>query len=233
MPSLYQLLSPPEPPALGLEFLRASSHALSGVNKAAGAGMAGSGTEALGHGGANAAGHAEAEGASKRDFLKILTIASGAVAAGAIAWPFIDALNPTREAEATARPIINIGGIAENTAMRVDWLGQPIYIRKLTAKQIADNQFVVPASLPDPADFSDRVKPGYDSFVVVVGLNTGIACELEGNSPSDPRGPFDGWLCPCDGSVYDPLGRLRSGPAPKNLVIPRFTFLNDTQIQLG
>jgi ubiquinol-cytochrome c reductase iron-sulfur subunit len=190
--------------------------------------MAGSGTNAIGHGD-----QVEAHDATKRDFLKILTIATAAVGVGAVAWPFIDALNPTREAEATARPIINVGGIAENTAMRVHWLGQPIYIRKLTAKQIADNQFVVPDSLPDPADFSARVKPGYDTFVVVVGLNTGIACELEGNNPADPRGPFDGWLCPCDGSVYDPLGRVRSGPAPKNLAIPRFTFLNDTQIQLG
>jgi ubiquinol-cytochrome c reductase iron-sulfur subunit len=169
--------------------------------------MAGSGTEAMGH-----VDHAEAHEAPRRDFLKILTLATGAVAAGAIAWPFIDALNPTREAAATAKPI---------------------NIRKLTAKQIADNQFVVPDSLPDPASYGDRVKPGYETFVVVVGLNTGIACELEGNNPTDTRGPFDGWLCPCDGSVYDPLGRVRSGPAPKNLAIPRFTFLNDTQIQLG
>ena len=173
------------------------------------------------------------EAVSRRYFLKILTISGGVIGLGAIAWPFIDALNPTREAEATARPIINIGGIAENTAMRVGWLGQPIYIRKLTAKQIADNEFVVPESLPDPASYTDRVKPGYESFVVVVGLNTGVPCELEGNDPSDTRGPFDGWVCPCDGSVYDPLGRVRSGPARKNLGIPRFTFLNDAQIQFG
>ena len=195
--------------------------------------MAGSGTEAIGHGGHVEASTVEAHDGSKRDFLKILTVATGAVAAGAIAWPFIDAVSPSRQALATARPIINVGGIAENTALRIVWLDQPIYIRKLTAQQIADNQFIVPSSLPDPATYTGRVKPGYETFVVVVGLNTGIACELEGNNPSDPRGPFDGWLCPCDGSVYDPLGRVRSGPAPKNLAIPRFTFLNDTQIQFG
>ncbi len=102
------------------------------------------------------------------------------------------------------------------------------HIRKLTPKQIADNQVVDPDSLPDPASSSDRVKPGYDSFVVVVGLNTGRPVSWRA-MPSDPRGPFDGWLCPCDGSVYDPLGRVRSGPATKNLAIPRFTFLNDAQ----
>ena len=56
---------------------------------------------------------------------------------------------------------------------------------------------------------------------------------LEGNTPSDPRGPFDGWISPCDGSVYDPLGRVRGGPAAKNLTIPPFKFINDAQIQFG
>lgn len=169
----------------------------------------------------------------RRDFLTILTACTGAVGLSALAWPFIDALNPTRQSLATARPIVDVGGIAENTAMRFVWLGRPIYIRRLTAKQIADNRFVVPSSLPDPASYADRVKPGYENFVAVVGLNTGTPCELEGNSPAESRGPYDGWLCPCDGSVYDPLGRVRGGPAPRNLAIPRFSFLNDAQIQFG
>jgi ubiquinol-cytochrome c reductase iron-sulfur subunit len=171
--------------------------------------------------------------AVRRDFLKILTVASGLVGAGALAWPFIDALNPDQDEEAAARMIVNVAGIAENTAISVTWNGLPIFIRKLTAQQIADNQFVVPDTLPDPASYTDRVKPGYETFVVVVGLNTGVPCEVMGNDPSDTRGPYDGWECPCDGSVYDPLGRVRGGPAPKNLAIPRFTFLDDSQIQFG
>jgi ubiquinol-cytochrome c reductase iron-sulfur subunit len=174
-----------------------------------------------------------AEELVRRDFLKILTVAAGGVAVGAVAWPFIDALNPTRDAAAVARPIVTVSDIAPDTALRILWLGRPIYIRKLTPKQIADNRFVVPASLPDPAGYADRVKPGYESFVVVVGLNTGTPCELLGNNSAETRGPFDGWTCPCDGSVYDPLGRVRGGPALKNLAIPKFTFLNDAQIQFG
>lgn len=170
---------------------------------------------------------------SRRDFLKILTAATGVIAAAAITWPFIDALGPDADSAAVERMIVNVAGIAENTAISVTWAGLPIYIRKLTAKQISDNEFVVPSSLPDPATYTDRVKPGYETFVVVVGLNTGIPCELVGNAAGAPRGPFDGWLCPCDGSVYDPLGRVRSGPAKKNLSIPRFKFLNDAQIQFG
>jgi ubiquinol-cytochrome c reductase iron-sulfur subunit len=155
------------------------------------------------------------------------------VAAGAIAWPFIDALNPTRDALAIAQPIVDVSAIAANTAMRFVWMSTPIYIRKLTPKQIADNQSIVTSTLPDPASYTDRVKPGYETFAVVIGLNTGTPCELLGNDPAEPRGPFDGWTCPCDGSVYDPLGRVRGGPARKNLAIPKFTFLNDAQIQFG
>jgi len=171
--------------------------------------------------------------ATRRDFLEILAVAGGLVGLAATAWPLLDALGPDADSDAGAHEIVNIAGIAENSAISVMWAGLPIYIRKLTAKQIADNQFIVPSSLPDPASYEDRVKPGFESFVVVVGLNTATPCELEGNDPADPRGAFDGWLCPCDGSVYDPLGRVRGGPATKNLAIPRFTFLNNAQIQFG
>ncbi len=175
----------------------------------------------------------EQGGETRRDFLKILATAAGAIGAGALLWPILDAAGPDQDDLAAAKLIVDVGQIAENTGMSVTWNSLPIYIRKLTAGQTAANQFVVPASLPDPATYTDRVKPGYENFIVVVGLNTGTPCALEGNAPSDTRGPFDGWLSPCDGSVYDPLGRLRSGPAKHNLAIPRYTFLNDTQIQLG
>ena len=172
-----------------------------------------------------------AGGHSRRDFLTILTASAGAIALGATVWPMIDALAPDAQSNATGQMIVNVAGIAENTGITVQWAGLPIYIRRLTAKQIAENRYLVQSTLLDPARFKNRVKPGYDNFVVVVGLNTGISCALEGNAPGEPRGPYDGWLSPCDGSAYDPLGRVRRCPARKNLVIPRFTFLNAAQIQ--
>lgn len=180
-----------------------------------------------------AAPHATAHGGSRRDFLTLLTAATGAVAAGTILWPVIDALNPDAAANGAARLIVNVSDIPENAAKTVQWGGLPITIRRLSAADAAANQFVVPSSLPDPADFAARVNAGYPAFVVVIGLNTGTPCALEGDSPAEPRGDFNGWVCPCDGSQYDPLGRVRKGPATKNLVIPRYTFINAAQIQLG
>ncbi len=171
--------------------------------------------------------------AGRRDFLKILAMAGGAVGVGSVVWPLLGALTPGAGGKAQARPIINVSDIAENSAKAVQWAGLPILIRRLTDQQIAVASVVAMADLPDPAEISSRVAPGNRHFVVVVGLNTGIPCQLEGNSPTDPRGHYDGWVCPCDGSEYDVLGRVRSGPAKYNLAIPRFTFINNNQIQLG
>jgi ubiquinol-cytochrome c reductase iron-sulfur subunit len=177
---------------------------------------------------------AEAQGGEdRRDFLRILAMAAGAVGAASIVWPLIDALNPDGGGEAQARPIVTISDIPENSTKTVQWAGMPVLIRRLTDKQIAAATVVAMSDLPDPAELAARVAPGNGHFVVVVGLNTGTPCQLEGNSPSDPRGDYDGWVCPCDGSQYDALGRVRSGPAKRNLVIPRFSFINKVQIQLG
>lgn len=170
---------------------------------------------------------------SRRDFLRILAMAGGAVGVASVIWPLIDALNPGAVGEAQARPIITVSDIPENSAKTVQWAGLPVLIRRLTDKQIAENTVVAMSDLPDPERIAARVAPGNGHFVVVLGLNTGTPCQLEGNSPSDPRGDYDGWICPCDGSQYDPLGRVRSGPAKRNLAIPRFTFINPDQIQLG
>ncbi|MBU6397039.1 MAG: ubiquinol-cytochrome c reductase iron-sulfur subunit [Rhodospirillales bacterium] len=171
--------------------------------------------------------------AGRRDFLRILAMAGGAVGAASVVWPLIDALNPGAAGEAQARPVITVSDIPENSAKKIYWAGMPVLIRRLTDQQIADAEVVAMTDLPDPAELSARVAPGNGHFVVVVGLNTGIPCELEGNSPSGPHGHYDGWICPCDGSQYDVLGRVRSGPAKRNLPIPRFAFIDDAQIQLG
>jgi len=172
-------------------------------------------------------------GEDRRDFLRLLAMAGGAVGVASIIWPLIDALNPDAASEAQARPVITVSDIPENSAKTVQWGGVPVLIRRLTDKQIADAAVVAMADLPDPAALAARVAPGNGHFVVVVGLNTATPCALEGNSPAEPRGDYDGWVCPCDGSQYDALGRVRSGPARRNLAIPRFSFINPAQIQLG
>lgn len=170
---------------------------------------------------------------SRRDFLRILAMAGGAVGTVTVIWPLIDALNPDAASTARARPIVTISDIAPDSVKTVQWVGLPVLIRRLTDKQLADEAAVAVSSLPDPASVASRVAPGNPHFVVVLGQNTGTPCELEGSNPGDSQGDYGGWVCPCDGSQYDVLGRVRVGPAHRNLVIPRFSFINPDQIQLG
>jgi ubiquinol-cytochrome c reductase iron-sulfur subunit len=162
---------------------------------------------------------------SRRNFLQLLTAAGTAVAAGATLWPLLDALNPDAAEQAAAHPLVSVAALAAGSVMSVTWNGEPVLIRRLTPQQMANAQAVVPDTLADSANFTSRVKPGYESYVVVVGLNTATPCELDQTDT--------GWTCPCDGSAYDVLGRVTQGPASRNLVIPRFTFVTAAQIRLG
>jgi ubiquinol-cytochrome c reductase iron-sulfur subunit len=54
-----------------------------------------------------------------------------------------------------------------------------------------------------------------------------------GNKPTEARGDFGGWFCPCHGSHYDTAGRIRQGPAPQNLLVPEYVFTSDTAVRIG
>ena len=80
------------------------------------------------------------------------------------------------------------------------------------------------------ADAERAEKP---EWLIMVGVCTHLGCIPKGQKPSENHGEFGGWYCPCHGSHYDTSGRIRKGPAPKNLVVPPYTFVTDTQIKIG
>ena len=81
-------------------------------------------------------------------------------------------------------------------------------------------------SLPDPMNDNDRVQK--DEWLVLVGVCTHLGCV-----PVGSQGEYDGWFCPCHGSHYDTSGRIRKGPAPKNLEVPPYEYISDTIIRVG
>jgi len=89
------------------------------------------------------------------------------------------------------------------------------------------------ADLRDKETDSDRVQEGHEKWLVMVGICTHLGCVPAGQKDADVKGEYDGWFCPCHGSHYDNSGRIRKGPAPKNLQIPEYTFLSDTLIKIG
>ncbi|MFN3827101.1 MAG: ubiquinol-cytochrome c reductase iron-sulfur subunit [Micavibrio sp.] len=171
------------------------------------------------------------EGQTRRDFLMLTAGAFGAVGAGCFAWPFIDSLNPAADTLAMSTTEVDLGPIQEGQAITVKWRGKPVFIRNRTAKEIEDARAVDISSLRDKQSDQDRVQK--DQWLVMLGVCTHLGCVPLGQKETDPKGDFGGWFCPCHGSHYDTSGRIRKGPAPKNLSVPEYNFVTDTLIKIG
>lgn len=166
---------------------------------------------------------------TRRDFLYIATGAVGAVGAAAALVPLIAQMNPDASTIAAGAPIeVDLAPIGEGQIIKVFWRSKPIFISHRTKKEIAEAQDVNVATLPDPEADSARVKAGHDQWLVVIGICTHLGC-----IPLAHQGDYDGFFCPCHGSQYDTSGRIRRGPAPKNLPLPPYAFLSDTKIRIG
>lgn len=178
-----------------------------------------------GHGGAGG------EGTSRRDFLYLATGASAALGVAMVAWPFIHSMNPAADTLALASVDVDLSSVAAGQAITVTWRGKPVFIRNRTEAEIEQARAVDVAELRDPQTDADRVQR--DNWLVMVGICTHLGCVPLGQKPTEVKGEFGGWFCPCHGSHYDTSGRIRKGPAPTNLAVPEYAFLDDTTIRLG
>jgi len=166
---------------------------------------------------------------TRRDMLYIATGAAAAVGTGAVVWPLISQMNPDASTLALASIEVDIGAIEPGAILTVKWRGKPVFIRRRTKKEIEEAEKVDVAALPDPESDTKRVqKP---EWLVVVGVCTHLGCVPLGGAGQ--RGEYDGWFCPCHGSHYDTSGRIRKGPAPKNLPVPQYEFVTNTKLKIG
>lgn len=179
-----------------------------------------------------------AEG-TRRDFLYIATGAVGAVGAALTAWPFIHQMNPDASVRALATVEVDLAPIAEGQSVTIKWRGNPVFIRHRTAKEIEEAKAVPVSDLPDPVARNANVPDGSpatdenrvvgkEQFLVMMGVCTHLGCV-----PLGDAGDYDGWFCPCHGSHYDTAGRIRKGPAPQNLPVPKYSYTADTKILIG
>ncbi len=179
---------------------------------------------------AHGSGHEENDG-TRRDFLMIATGAMGAVAIGAAVWPLIDSLNPAADALAVSSIDVDIAPVAVGQALTVMWRGTPVFIRRRTEEEIEEARSVDVDDLIDPATDESRVEQ--PEWLVVIGVCTHLGCIPLGQKPTEKRGEYGGYFCPCHGSEYDTSGRVRRGPAPLNLPVPPYEFVSDTMIKIG
>lgn len=163
---------------------------------------------------------------TRRDFLYLATGAFAAIGAANIVWPLIDQMNPDASVKALSSIEVDLSAIQSGQSITVTWRGKPVFIRRRTQDEVGVAREVSVVDLPDPENDADRVVK--DEWLVMVGICTHLGCV-----PLGQAGDFNGWFCPCHGSHYDTSGRIRKGPAPKNLEIPPYDFVGDTRIKIG
>jgi ubiquinol-cytochrome c reductase iron-sulfur subunit len=175
--------------------------------------------------------HGGSDSGTRRDFINLLVNTTAVFGAAAVAWPLISSLNPSQDVLALASTEVDISQIEVGQAITVKWRGKPVFIRHRTPEEIKTAEATDINSLRDPQTDDQRVeKP---EWLIVVGVCTHLGCVPQGQKPSEPRGQFGGWFCPCHGSEYDTSGRIRRGPAPTNLEVPQYTFTSDTLVTIG
>lgn len=183
---------------------------------------------------------------TRRDFLYLTTGMAGAVGAVSVAWPFIDQMRPDASTLALASIEVNVAALQPGMSLTVKWRGKPVFIRNRTPEEVKAAADVPMAELKDPvarnANLAADAKAtgidrsggaGKENWIVMIGSCTHLGCVPLGNKPGQDKGPYNGWYCPCHGSAYDTSGRIRKGPAPKNLVIPDYLFTSDTLVRIG
>lgn len=184
--------------------------------------------------------HAEDHAGTRRDFLYYATAGAGAVAAGAAVWPLVNQMNASADVRALASIYVDVSGVAVGSQLTVKWRGKPVFIRRRTPEEIDAGRAVQMSELIDTGS-ENANKPGTDAsdanrtlddageWLVMLGVCTHLGCVPLGNG----AGEFGGWFCPCHGSHYDTAGRIRKGPAPRNLEVPQAAFTDANTILLG
>jgi ubiquinol-cytochrome c reductase iron-sulfur subunit len=184
--------------------------------------------------------HAEDNTGTRRDFLYYATAGAGAVATGAAVWPLVNQMNPSADVQALSSIFVDVSGVEVGTQLTVKWRGKPVFIRRRSPEEIEAARAVALTDLMDAksansnkpdADASDanRTLDEAGEWLVMIGVCTHLGCVPIG----DGAGEFGGWFCPCHGSHYDTAGRIRKGPAPRNLDVPVAAFEDESTIKLG
>ena len=162
----------------------------------------------------------------RRDFIFTASYALGAVGVGAAVWPLIDQMNPDASVKALASTEVDVSSVEPGQSITVLWRGKPVFIKRRTQEEIAKAREVDIKNLKHPEKDEDRAKN--PEWLVMLGVCTHLGCV-----PLDNKGEYNAWFCPCHGSHYDTSGRIRKGPAPTNLEIPKYEFVDSNTIKIG
>jgi len=167
----------------------------------------------------------------RRDFLCLATGAMAAAGGAVASWPLIDSLSPDADTIAKLPVEYDLRAVRPGQRVTVKWRNMDIFIARRTPEEIARARAGDHAKLKDPQSDSARVQR--PDWLIVQGYRTHLGCELHGQTVEDHRGDFGGWICLCCASHFDTAGRVRKGPASKNLIIPRYRFVDAETVEIS
>ncbi|TGX37321.1 ubiquinol-cytochrome c reductase iron-sulfur subunit [Sphingomonas naasensis] len=173
------------------------------------------------------------ENPRRRDYLTIAAVSFAGVGAGVTVLPLINSMNPSADVLALSTTELDVSAIEPGQAIKASFRKQPLFVRNLTQKEQDEANAVPVSSLRDPQTLKDRTKEGHANWLITLGVCTHLGCVPLGAGEGENRGPFGGYFCPCHGSAYDTAGRIRQGPAPKNLEVPNYEFTSPTVVVVG
>ena len=173
------------------------------------------------------------DGVRRRDFINIAAVSAASVGGLVTLIPLISQMAPSADVLAESSTEIDISSIKPGQAIKGIFRKQPVFIRNLTPKEISEANAVPISGLRDPQTLAERTLPGKENWLITMGVCTHLGCVPLGAGEGEIKGEFGGYFCPCHGSVYDTAARIRKGPAPKNLEVPKYEFSTDTVVKIG
>ena len=172
-------------------------------------------------------------GIRRRDFLNVAAVSVAGVGAAALLYPLANQMNPSADLRAVASVDVDLTPIQPGQAIKTMWRKQPVFVRNLTAVEIQAANAVELGALRDPETLAERTIEGHANWLITLGVCTHLACVPLGAAQGENRGDYGGYFCPCHGSHYDTAGRVRKGPAPRNLEVPDYRFTTPTSVLIG
>ncbi|MCL4672118.1 MAG: ubiquinol-cytochrome c reductase iron-sulfur subunit [Sphingomonadaceae bacterium] len=174
-----------------------------------------------------------ADGIRRRDFINIAAISAAGVGGVGVVLPLVSQMSPSADVLAESSTEVDVSAIQPGQAIKAVFRKQPLFVRRLTQKEIDEANAVSAGDLRDAETLAERTKEGHQDLLVTMGVCTHLGCVPLGAAEGENKGEFGGYFCPCHGSHYDTAGRIRKGPAPTNLLVPEYAFTSDTVIKVG
>ncbi len=173
------------------------------------------------------------DGVRRRDWIHIAALSTAGVGGASVLFPLVSQMAPTADTLAASTTDVDVSGIEPGQSIKATFRDQPLFVKRLTADEIAEAQAEDSADMRDPQTLADRLGEDNADILVNLGVCTHLGCVPLGAGEGEDKGEFGGYFCPCHGSHYDVAGRIRKGPAPTNLAVPEFEFASETVIRVG